>query len=106
MFFCSFLLEDSHKNRHSQLERIIFSENFLKEENGSDLRADPTGVASTGGSEAQLRHRKHVQVLIRSVIQSGPSGRRTLFVDIKLKVLPQYKSLIQGVPSELRPGLG
>ena len=58
----SFLLEDSHKNKHSQLERLIFSENFLKEENGGDLRTDPTGIGVAGGSEAQLRHRKHVQV--------------------------------------------
>ena len=74
MFIFSFLLEDSHKNRHSQLERIIFSENFLKEENGSDLRADPTGLGVTGGSEAQLRHRKHVQVYLASV---GDGRRRS-----------------------------
>ena len=62
----SFLLEDAHKNRHSQLERIIFSENFLKEDNGADLRADPVAAAGAGGgSEAQLRHRKHVQVQTR-----------------------------------------
>ena len=28
-------------------------------------------------------------------VQGGPPGRGTLFVDIKLKVLPQYELLIQ-----------
>ena len=31
-------------------------------------------------------------------LQRGPSGRRTLFVDIKFKVPSQYKLLIQSRP--------
>ena len=36
----------------------------------------------------------HSDVAARRTIQCGPSGRGTLFVDIKFKVLPQYKLII------------
>ena len=75
----SFLLEDSHKNKHSQLERLIFSENFLKEENSGDLRSDPTGIGVAGGSEAQLRHRKHVQVNFILRCRLSPNSEFHLF---------------------------
>ena len=61
---------------------------------GNAQRTEASGIYIHVGSWIRLLGKIKVSLYLNIYIQGGPSGRGMLFVDIKLKVQPEYKLLI------------